>query len=269
MMIEGRIFIFKSQSSVPKVKMQLSERSEFCIFSGSETVPKEKIKLSCMKSSYLNRMRDYSKVWYNQLMFTGLIREMATVSSFSNNYLTLKSTYEPKIGDSIAINGTCLTVVRKTPGTFTVELSPETQKTIAMENLRGKVHMEPAMQLSDRLEGHIVQGHIDTIGKITKIEKRTNATDYHIKIPKKFMKYIIPKGSIAVDGISLTVNDVYDETFRLTIIPHTLQNTLFADYKLGTRVNIETDMFARYLYHMFSKEKTVSWDMIDSIMASY
>ena len=202
-------------------------------------------------------------------MFTGLIRELAEVQSLSNNFLTLKSNYEPGIGDSIAINGTCLTVVKKTPGTFTVELSPETQKTIAIENLRGKVHMEPAMQLSDRLEGHIVQGHIDTIGEITKIHKLTNATDIYIKVPKQFIKYIIPKGSIAVDGISLTVNDVHEEEFRLTIIPHTMQNTLFATYKPGTRVNIETDMFARYLCHMFSKEKTLSWDQIDSIMASY
>ncbi len=194
---------------------------------------------------------------------------MATVTGFSNNYLTLKSTYTPGIGDSIAINGTCLTVVKTTPDTFTVELSPETQKTIAMENLKGKVHMEPAMQLSDRLEGHIVQGHIDTIGEITKITKLTNATDFYIKIPKTYMKYIIPKGSIAVDGISLTINEVYEESFRLTIIPHTLQNTLFSTYKIGSRVNIETDMFARYLYHMFAKEKKVSWEMIDSIMASY
>ncbi len=202
-------------------------------------------------------------------MFTGLIRETAEVIDFSNNYLTVKSSYEPQIGDSIAINGTCLTVVSKAPGTFTVELSPETQKTIATENLRGSVHMEPAMQLSDRLEGHIVQGHIDTIGEITKIEKLSNATDFYIKIPGEYIKYVIPKGSIAVDGISLTVNDVYEDSFRLTIIPHTLENTLFSDYTTGRRVNIETDMFARYLYHMFSKEKSVGWDTIDAIMASY
>jgi riboflavin synthase len=208
-------------------------------------------------------------------MFTGLIRETASVIDFSNNYLTVKSSYEPQIGDSIAINGTCLTVVRKTPDTFTVELSPETRKTIATENLKGAIHMEPAMQLSDRLEGHIVQGHIDTIGEITKIEKLSNATDFYIKIPREYIRYVIPKGSIAVDGISLTVNDVYEESFRLTIIPHTLENTLFSSYTPGRRVNIETDMFARYLYHMFSgengvgKEKNVGWNTIDAIMAGY
>ncbi len=202
-------------------------------------------------------------------MFTGLIRELATVTDFQNNFLTLQSRYEPKIGDSIAINGTCLTVVKKSSTTFTVELSPETQKHIAVENLKNKVHMEPAMQLSDRLEGHIVQGHIDTIGEIIKIQKLTNATDFYIKTPKAYIKYIIPKGSIAIDGISLTINEVFDETFRLTIIPHTLKNTLFENYKVGTKVNIETDMFARYLYHMFRKKENITWDTIDSIMAKY
>ncbi len=202
-------------------------------------------------------------------MFTGLIREMPTVAQLQNNFLTIKSNYQPKIGDSIAINGACLTVVKTDTDNFTVELSPETQNLIAIENLQGKVHMEPAMQLNDRLEGHIVQGHIDTTGKIIKINKLTNATDFYIILPKEYIKYIIPKGSIAIDGISLTVNEVFDDSFRLTIIPHTLKNTLFKQYKIGTKVNIETDMFARYLYHMFKKEKKISWDMIDSIMASY
>ncbi len=202
-------------------------------------------------------------------MFTGLIREMAEVEEFRGNFLTLKSEYKPNIGDSIAVNGVCLTVVKQNGNTFTVEISPETKNTIALENLKDKVHMEPAMKLSDRLEGHIVQGHVDTIGTIVKIEKLSNATDYHIKIAKKFIKYIIPKGSVAIDGISLTVNDVNNDEFRLTIIPHTLKNTLFRTYKVNTRVNIETDMFARYLYHMFSKEKTLSWYQIDSIMANY
>ncbi len=202
-------------------------------------------------------------------MFTGLIREMPTVAQLENNFLTLKSSYQPKIGDSIAINGACLTVVKTGKNIFTVELSPETQNLIAVENLKGKVHMEPAMQLHDRLEGHIVQGHIDTTGEITKITPLANATDFHIKPPKDYIKYIIPKGSIAIDGISLTVNKVFEDSFRLTIIPHTLKNTLFSKYKIGTKVNIETDMFARYLYHMFHKEKKISWDMVDSIMASY
>jgi riboflavin synthase len=202
-------------------------------------------------------------------MFTGLIREKAKVLSFANNLLELKSDYHPKIGDSIAINGICLTVVAVKNGQFSVELSPETKKIIAVENLKHFVHMEPAMRLSDRLEGHIVQGHADCVGEVIKIVKEEDSYDFFIKIPKLYIKYVVPKGSITIDGVSLTVNDVYHDSFRLTIIPHTIENTLIKNYQIGTRVNVETDMFARYLFHMFQGKKSLSWDDVDKIMASY
>ena len=129
--------------------------------------------------------------------------------------------------------------------------------------------MEPAMKLNDRLEGHIVQGHIDCVGEIVSINKNENAVDLTVRISKEFEKFIIPKGSIAVDGVSLTINEVKDEIFRLTIISHTIKETLFSDYSKGRRVNIETDMFARYIYHMFKKEHKTSWEDIDKIMAIY
>ncbi|MCH9814213.1 MAG: riboflavin synthase [Epsilonproteobacteria bacterium] len=202
-------------------------------------------------------------------MFTGLIRELATVKQMEDGFLTLKANYRPGIGDSIAINGACLTVVRFGDGEFTVELSSESKSILALENLKGKVHMEPAMRVSDRLEGHIVQGHIDTVGTIDQINKQEKAYDFFIHVDEKFIKYIIPKGSITIDGVSLTVNSIEKQIFRLTVIPHTMKNTLFESYQVGTRVNIETDMFARYLYHMFSKDKTLSWETIDNIMARY
>lgn len=204
-------------------------------------------------------------------MFTGLIREMADVISFKNNYLTLKAKYSPKVGDSIAINGACLTVVRFSSDTFTVELSPESQKILAMENYRGKVHIEPAMMMGDRFEGHIVQGHVDCLGTIKSIKKSGNSTDFIISLPSEYSKYIIPKGSVTIDGVSLTVNDVMHDSFRLTIIPHTVDNTLFKTYKLGSKVNLETDMFARYIYNMFKgqKDSGLTWDKVDGIMASY
>ncbi len=202
-------------------------------------------------------------------MFTGLIREMAKVVSFQNNFLTLKAKYSPKIGDSIAINGACLTVVKYSEDTFTVQLSPESAKILAMENYKNQVHIEPAMMMGDRFEGHIVQGHVDCIGTITNIKNNGNSSDYFISIPKQYMKYIIPKGSITVDGVSLTVNEVLKDSFRLTIIPHTIKNTLFQTYKVGSKVNIETDMFARYLYNMFSKKEDLSWSEVDKIMATY
>ena len=195
---------------------------------------------------------------------------MAEVENFSNNILTVKANYTPKIGDSIAINGACLTVIDVGLGKFSVELSPESQVTLAMENYTGQVHMEPAMMMGDRFEGHIVQGHVDCIGKIVNIMKNGNSTDFFISLPKQYMKYIIPKGSITVDGISLTVNEILKDSFRLTIIPHTIDNTLFKTYTINSNVNIETDMFARYIFNMFKKDdQELSWENVDKIMASY
>lgn len=203
-------------------------------------------------------------------MFTGLIREFAQVKDFKNGLLTLSADYAPKIGDSMAVNGACLTVVEAKDESFSVELSYESKSILAVENLQKRVHIEPAMAFGDRLEGHIVQGHVDCIGKIERIEKKESSYDFFIQAPKDFIKFIIPKGSVTVDGVSLTVNDVDKKSFRLTIIPHTIKNTLFEEYGAGRRVNIETDMFARYLYHMFDKNKDdKSWRDIDRIMASY
>jgi len=187
-------------------------------------------------------------------MFNGLIREIAKVKNFSNNKLSLKSKYIPKIGDSIAINGVCLTATNIYNDGFEVELSPETQQKVAIENYKNLVHIEPAMKLSDRIDGHLVQGHIDCLGEILEITKNSNSYDVIIKIPTEYMKFIINKGSIAIDGVSLTINDVWSDRFRLTIIPHTFENTLFKTYKIHQKVNIETDMFARYLYSMFKKQ---------------
>jgi riboflavin synthase len=205
-------------------------------------------------------------------VFTGLIREMAKVDSFYNETLTIKSNYKPKIGDSIAINGACLTVVSISDGLFSVELSPESQNLLAIENYKDEVHIEPAMMMNDRFEGHIVQGHVDCIGEITSIINNGNSTDFFVKIPKEYIKFVIPKGSITIDGVSLTINDVDKEkhTFRLTIIPHTIQNTLFKNYTTNSRVNVETDMFARYVFNMFnSKKDELTWDDVDNIMSKY
>jgi riboflavin synthase len=204
-------------------------------------------------------------------MFTGLIREIATVKSFTNNILSIKSSHKAKLGDSIAVNGACLTVIKVNNDGFSVELSPESQKVLAIQNYKNKVHIEPAMMMGDRFEGHIVQGHVDCIGEITQIKNNGNSYDVFITIPKKFISFVIPKGSITVDGISLTVNDVFSDSFRLTIIPHTMKETLFQTYKKGSKVNIETDMFARYVAHIIKHQKSTSltWDEVDAINASF
>lgn len=206
-------------------------------------------------------------------MFTGLIREIATVEKYNNNILTIKSNHKAKIGDSISINGVCLSVIELTHDGFSLEIADETRSIIDESRLKGKVHMEPAMQMGDRFEGHIVQGHIDCIGIVDKIESRENATDFIIKVDTKCIVHIVPKGSISIDGASLTVNDVYEDSFRLTIIPLTLRNTLMRDYQIGTKVNIESDMFARYiehiLFHTNDQQKSMSWSDLDSIQMSY
>ncbi len=205
-------------------------------------------------------------------MFTGLIREVATVKSFAGSKLTLKAKYRPKVGDSIAINGACLTVTEVLPDGFSVELSPESQSVLAIENYKERVHIEPAMAMGDRFEGHIVQGHVDTVGEIEKITNNGNSYDVFVRVDKKFIPYIVPKGSITIDGVSLTVNEVFDESFRLTIIPHTMKETLFSIYKKGTKVNIETDMFARYIEHILAakqQQNAPTWSDIDKISALF
>lgn len=206
-------------------------------------------------------------------MFTGLIREIATVKSFSGSQLSIKSKHKAKLGDSIAINGACLSVVKLSNDGFSVELSPESQKLLAIENYKNEVHVEPAMKMGDRFEGHIVQGHIDAIGTIKEIRNSGNSFDVFISVDKKFIPYIVPKGSITIDGVSLTVNDVNENDFRLTIIPITMKETLFKNYRKGSKVNIETDMFARYVSHIISHQtkssSNITWDDIDSISARY
>ncbi len=205
-------------------------------------------------------------------MFTGLIREIATVKSFVGSTLSLRAKYKANIGDSIAINGACLTVVKVDNDGFSVELSPESQKVLAMQNYKNEVHIEPAMMMGDKFEGHVVQGHVDCIGTIKAIKNSGNSYDVFVSVDKKHIPFIVPKGSITIDGVSLTVNDVKAETFRLTIIPHTMKETLFRNYKIGSKVNVETDMFARYVSHIISHQKNIdslSWDEVENIQANY
>jgi len=205
-------------------------------------------------------------------MFTGLIREIATVKNYSNNILTIQAKHKAGLGDSIAINGICLTVIKVHADGFDLELADETRSIIDDSKISGRVHMEPAMQLDDRFEGHIVQGHVDCIGTVSKMTKRENATDFFIKVEPKYIAHIIPKGSITIDGVSLTINDVYDDSFRLTIIPHTLRETLMGNYKVGTKINIETDLFARYIDHILrnrGQKKSMSWDDVDAMQMGF
>lgn len=206
-------------------------------------------------------------------MFTGLIREIGEADSTNGKEIKIKSKLKPKIGDSVAVNGVCLTVTSINRDGFTVEVADETRRVVPKEKFLGKVHLEPAMMMGDRFEGHIVQGHIDTIGLVKDIRDGDNAKEFIIVVEPKFIKYIIPKGSITIDGVSLTVNEVYEDSFRLTIIPHTIEHTLFKYFEIGTKVNIETDLFARYIEHILSHrehhKRSLNWQEIDAMQMSF
>ena len=205
-------------------------------------------------------------------MFTGLIREIATVKSYTNNILTINAKHKAKLGDSIAINGVCLTVIQVHSNGFDLELADETRSIIDESKISGKVHIEPAMELNDRFEGHVVQGHVDCVGVVKSIISRTNGTDFIIAVEPEYIIHIVPKGSITIDGVSLTINDVHKDSFRLTIIPHTLRETLIGNYKIGTKINIETDLFARYIDHILqhrTAKKSMGWDEVEKIQALY
>ena len=203
-------------------------------------------------------------------MFNGLIREIAKVQSYQNNTLSLKAKYRPNLGDSIAVNGACLSVTKLYEGGFEVELSRESRTHIAIENLKDKVHIEPALRYGDRIDGHLMQGHIDFIGILEKIQKDENGVDFHITLPKEAMKFMAEKGSIAVDGVSLTINEILKNGIRLTIIPITFKETLFKDYQVGRKINIESDLLARYIYaQMQDKDKGLSWEEVERIAYLY
>ncbi|MCX2682535.1 riboflavin synthase [Campylobacter sp. MIT 21-1685] len=202
-------------------------------------------------------------------MFNGLIKEIAIVRKYENHILSLESKYIPNLGDSIAVNGACLSVTRVYVGGFEVELSKESRTSLAVENLKERVHIEPALRYGQRIDGHLMQGHIDFIGVLEKICQSENGTDFFISLPKEAMKFVAKKGSIGIDGVSLTVNEVFESSFRLTIIPLTFKETLFNQYLKGRRIHIESDMFARYLYAQNQTKKELSWDDVERISFLY
>lgn len=186
-------------------------------------------------------------------MFTGIIEGLGTVRSMSGGTLILdvKSGFanDPwKIGESVAVNGCCLTVVDASDG-LRFDLSPETLARTSLGSLKtgSKVNLERAMRADGRFGGHIVQGHVDATGEVVSITPRDNATVFQFRFPREWSRYLIDKGSVAIDGISLTVVDLRDDQFDVWIIPHTLQETNLSERKPGDKVNLEFDLIAKYV----------------------
>jgi riboflavin synthase len=189
-------------------------------------------------------------------MFTGLIEETGAITGAVKrgdgiDFTLSAGTVTKQLGidNSIAVNGTCLTVTQKKGKSFSVHAVHETLTKTNLGRLKPgmRVNLERAVSLEQRLGGHLVQGHVDGIGIVSKIENLETSRMYTISIDKKFRKYLIPVGSVAVDGVSLTVARVAPAAFTVAIIPYTLEHTIFGTYEKGTAVNLEFDLIGKYI----------------------
>ena len=191
-------------------------------------------------------------------MFTGIVEEMGIVSKITNNGMTVKALRvlsDVKLGDSIAVNGTCLTAVSFSNSEFSVDLSPETMRRTSLSQLTegSRVNLERALSASDRMGGHIVQGHVDATGRITSIKPDGDSIIFRVRVPKRLGKYIVEKGFVAVDGISLTVVKSGASSCTLAVIPYTLENTNLAVLSEGDQVNLEADILAKYVESLLAR----------------
>ena len=191
-------------------------------------------------------------------MFTGIVEEVGTVTGLEGQRLTIAAgtvLEGVKLGDSIAVNGACLTVVDFEHSSFSVELAPETLKRTSFGSwLPGRqVNLERPLAVSDRLGGHIVQGHVDSTGRITSLKPEGDCVIFRVASPKRLMPYIVEKGFVAVDGISLTVVKAGASSFTLSVIPYTLSNTNLQSQAKGGRVNLEVDIVAKYVESLLAR----------------
>ena len=196
-------------------------------------------------------------------MFTGIIQTIGNISKIDSNGPDSRIVFKAgrmklddvKIGDSISVNGVCLSITEKTKDSFSSDLSSETLSLTTFIEMRAnsKVNLEKAMSFSSRVNGHLIAGHVDGVGVIKEMKNDGRSILILIEFPGELEKYISKKGSIAVDGVSLTINGTKENTFSINIIPHTLSGSIISEYNIGTKVNIEVDLIARYLEKLVVK----------------
>ncbi|MDH4054211.1 MAG: riboflavin synthase [Gammaproteobacteria bacterium] len=197
-------------------------------------------------------------------MFTGIIKARGLITAMERRggdvRLTVSSDGLPfsdyEIGESIAVNGVCLTAVALHEQGFDTDVSVETLDVTALGllNVGSVVNLEPAISLGERLGGHLVSGHVDCVGKVVSRISDARSVRLAIEIPVQYAHYVAKKGSVCIDGVSLTINEVSGSCFELNIIPHTADVTIIGDYSVGTSVNVEVDLLARYLERLLSKD---------------
>ncbi len=193
-------------------------------------------------------------------MFTGIVEKIGKVHSIvrkgdSSVIALLIKDEEYSLGDSICINGVCLTIEKIDQDIYSFSISPETYNLTNLNFLEKnhEVNIETSLTINKLISGHLVQGHVDTTAEIVEIEQQDNSWFIRLKLDRDFSKYIIQKGSITLDGVSLTVNDVTNSGFNVMIIPHTYQNTIIRTYAIGSIVNIEIDIIAKYIEKLGNK----------------
>ena len=200
-------------------------------------------------------------------MFTGIVEEIGTVESVRKGphsaVLTIgaeKILSDIHLGDSIAVNGICLTATSFTPKSFTVDVMHETLNRSSLSQLKPgtRVNLERAMAANGRFGGHIVAGHVDGVGKISKVQRDDNAIWYTISAEPQILRYIVEKGSITIDGISLTVAKVSPKDFAVSIIPHTAQQTTLSTKRAGDTVNLENDIIGKYVEKLLAPQQSQS-----------
>jgi len=213
-------------------------------------------------------------------MFTGIIQSIGKIISITPGSVDTRLSIgvgsmpfgDVEMGESISINGACMTVVAFDKNSFSADVSRESLAMTTLGRLKtgSAVNLERAMRLSDRLGGHLVSGHVDGVGQISQRVTEGQSVRFGIRVPDELSKYIAHKGSVCIDGVSLTVNEVNKNEFSLQIIPHTLQETIFSDYRVGDDVNIEVDIIARYLERLLvTNEKTSGVTMDQLIRAGF
>jgi riboflavin synthase len=195
-------------------------------------------------------------------MFTGIVEEMGAITAIEKTLAGARLTIlasavmgDLKIGDSVSVNGTCLTVVTKGERNFVVEVSPETLSVTTLGQLTGgvPVNLERAMRLNERIGGHLVAGHVDAVGTIRSRHQEGNAICFTIEAPSDILRYCVTKGSITIDGVSLTINEVADHSFSIAIIPHTAKVTILGLKQVNDTVNLESDLIGKYVERLLQE----------------